>query len=142
MTKVHIGHDATIESDVTLSSSSIVGGHSSVMRGANIGLGAAIHQKRVVGPYAMLGMGAVAAKSIDPFVIAMGVPAKPSRVNHVGMKRAGFNDDEIRRAVKWYMERYEIAGATQIWDDSKEADYKIKLILDSFDKRVNDTGGL
>lgn len=95
MTKSHIGHDAMIEDGVTLSSLSIVGGHSVVMRGANIGLAAAIHQKRVVGHYAMIGMNSTVVKSIPPMVIAMGSPAKVARANTIGLTRKGYGKDVI-----------------------------------------------
>lgn len=101
MTKSHIGHDAIIESEVTLACLAIIGGHSIVMRGANIGLAAVLHQKRAIGNFAMVGMNATVSRSIPPFMIAMGSPARVTRVNKIGMERRNFNAEFIAAANSW-----------------------------------------
>lgn len=101
MTKVHVGHDAVIGDDVTLASGCIIGGHSHVDNSSNIGLGAVIHQKRAVGMFAMVGMNATVSRSIPPYVVAMGTPAKPERINVVGLQRRGHDDEFITAAQYW-----------------------------------------
>lgn len=101
MTKSHIGHDAQIESEVTLSSLSIIGGHSVIMRGANIGLGAVVHQKRAVGNFAMVGMNSTVSRSLPPFFVAMGSPAKIVRVNTIGLERRKFDIEFINACQSW-----------------------------------------
>lgn len=101
MTKVHVGHDAIIMNDATLSSGSIIGGHSVVENYANIGLGAVLHQKRVVGKYSMVGMNSTVTKSIPPYVIAWGSPAKPYRINLVGLQRRGVDPKMIEAIGYW-----------------------------------------
>lgn len=93
----HVGHDAIINDEVTLSCHSIVGGWTKVMQGANLGLGAIIHPRHVVGAYAMIGMGAVIPKTkpVRPFGKYVGVGAYIGR-NHVAIERARLADDEVR----------------------------------------------
>lgn len=102
MRGVHIGHDAYIAERVTLSCNVIIGGHTAVMRGANMGLGSAVHQNRVIGAYAMIGMMSNVVRSIPPFVTALGNPCKPIKINAIGMARGGFSDQEISDAAKWF----------------------------------------
>lgn len=85
----HVGHDAVIERKVNLSCNVLVGGHAYVQEGANVGLGAAIHQYRVVGAYAMVGMLAAVVKDVAPFLTVAGVPAKLLGLNEVGIRRLG-----------------------------------------------------
>ena len=65
MKGVHIGHDAIIQDNVTLSCHSIIGGHSVVMFDTNIGLGAIIHQKTCIPSGCMIGMGTVVTKKTE-----------------------------------------------------------------------------
>ena len=65
----HAGHDAILFDNVTVACGAKIGGHTIVMKGANIGLNACIHQRHIVGPYAMIGMNAAIplSKEILPF---------------------------------------------------------------------------
>lgn len=100
MTQAHVPHDAQIEDNVTLSNSAQLGGHTIIQTGANIGLGAVIHQRSLVGTRAMVGMGAVVTKPIPPFAMCYGSPAKVRGGNVVGMQRAGVDESLIERIVE------------------------------------------
>ena len=78
MKGVHIGHDAIIQDNVTLSCHSIIGGHSCVMFDTNVGLGAIVHQKVIVPSGCMIGMGAIVTKKTEmkPNSKYVGNPAK------------------------------------------------------------------
>jgi UDP-N-acetylglucosamine acyltransferase len=73
----------------------MIGGHSTVLDGANVGLGAVVHQRLVIGERAMVGMGSVVTKNIPPYATAFGNPAVVRNANKVGMERAGFSADLI-----------------------------------------------
>jgi UDP-N-acetylglucosamine acyltransferase len=64
------------------------------MKGANLGLGSIIHQKHLIGPYAMLGAGCVVpkAKEIEPFNTYVGNPCRFLKINSIGLQRAGLTD--------------------------------------------------
>ena len=74
----HVGHDAVLEDNVTLSCGAKVGGHSIIGKKANIGLNAVIHQKLTVPEGCMIGAsGFVGKKSVlKPNHKYAGVPVK------------------------------------------------------------------
>ena len=76
MNKVYVGHDGDIGDGVTMASSVTLGGHVVVGDRANLGLGAIVHQRRVIGPGVMLGMGSVVTRDVPPFAKAFGNPAR------------------------------------------------------------------
>jgi UDP-N-acetylglucosamine acyltransferase len=74
----HVGHDAHIGDDVTISCGAKVGGHAIIGNGCNIGLNAVIHQRQEIREGCMIGMGAAVTKGLitEPFRKYAGVPAK------------------------------------------------------------------
>lgn len=101
----HVGHDSRIESGVTLSCNSVVGGHSHVMKKANFGLGAVCHQFSVIGSYTMLGMNAVVTKKsqVLPGNIYKGVPIGPTlKINTVGLQRSAVTNDMLLEERRRY----------------------------------------
>lgn len=79
----HVGHDAQLGDNVTLSCGAKVGGHSIIGNTTNIGLNAVIHQKVKVPEGCMIGAsGFVGKKSIlKPFHKYAGVPVKELGTN-------------------------------------------------------------
>lgn len=110
MNRVYIAHDGRIASGVTIASGAALGGHVTLGRNANVGLNASVHQRRVIGAFAMVGMGSVVTKDIPPFVKAFGNPCAVRGVNAVGLERAGLPAPEIERMV----ERFEATGGTDV----------------------------
>jgi UDP-N-acetylglucosamine acyltransferase len=102
MNKVHVGHDGVLDDEVTLSANATLAGHVDIGLGANVGLSCAIHQRRVIGPGAMLGMGAVVTRDILPFATAFGAPARVRGVNEVGMSRRGIGAEDIAVLAERY----------------------------------------
>lgn len=74
----HVGHDAEIMHDVTVSCGAKIGGHTIVAPYSNIGLNAVIHQRHFIGAGAMVGMGSVVPLSRDvlPWSKVAGNPCK------------------------------------------------------------------
>lgn len=94
MAYAHVAHDCVIEDSVTMTNSVLLGGHVYVMEGANLGLGCVVHQRQVIGAYAMIGMGAVITKGADvrPGEMWYGNPAEYQKANEVGLRRAEIAD--------------------------------------------------
>lgn len=97
----HVSHDVTIKNHVIIASHCSIGGYSILMEYANLGMGSNIHQRTVVGSLAMVGAGSVIVKHILPYSVVVGVPARYLRINNVGLKRAGYSDNEIELIDKW-----------------------------------------
>ncbi|MPY77398.1 MAG: UDP-N-acetylglucosamine acyltransferase [Actinophytocola sp.] len=108
----HVAHDCVIGDDVALGSNVVVGGHSEVWSLANLGLGVTVHQRSKIGPGALVGMGAVVRGDIGPFSTSVGVPARVSGVNAVGLSRSGVADDVITRLEPYIREQrpWDVAG--------------------------------
>lgn len=118
MQGVQIAHDAVVEDRVVITSLVSLAGITTVMEGANIGMGASIHQFGVIGPYSMVAMGAAVVRNVRPFTRL--IPGKPSRVNSYAVEKFGFSphSEDIQRyvvsgtppasaAVRALTERYE-----------------------------------
>ena len=74
----HIGHDAIICDNVTISCGAKIGGHSIINKKCNIGLNAVIHQKVEIPEGCMIGASAFVGKKsiLKPFHKYAGVPVK------------------------------------------------------------------
>jgi len=100
----HIGHDSIIESKVNLSCNVLIGGHSYIMEGANMGLGSMCHQFSILGAYSMIGMGGIVVKSseIHPGEIYIGNPVKFLKENKIGLNRNGITPEKLSELVNKY----------------------------------------
>jgi len=100
----HIGHDSIIEDKVNLSCNVLVGGHSYVMEGVNMGLGSMCHQFSVLGAYSMIGMGGIVVKSseIHPGEIYVGNPVKFLKENRIGLNRNKITSEKLSELVNKY----------------------------------------
>lgn len=78
MKHAHIGHDAIINDNVTLSCGVKIGGHTIIEDRCNLGLNSVVHQKQRIQEGCMIGMGAVVTKKLVtvPYCKYVGNPAK------------------------------------------------------------------
>lgn len=74
-----VEHDCTIDEGASLSPGVKLAGRVQVGAGAFIGTGAVLNPRVTIGPGAIVGAGAVVTRSIEPSVVAYGVPAKAIR---------------------------------------------------------------
>jgi len=108
MKRAHVGHDAIVQDNVTLSVGVIVGGWTLVMYGANMGLGSVVHPRHIVGAYAMVGMGAIIprTKPVVPFAKLIG-PGKYIGRNEVAIQREKISPAEIEAwEIEYNEKRY------------------------------------
>ncbi|WP_448178333.1 acyl-ACP--UDP-N-acetylglucosamine O-acyltransferase [Serratia marcescens] len=103
MVNVHIAHDCVVGNACVLANNATLAGHVEIDDHAIIGGMTAIHQFCIIGAHVMVGGCSGVAQDVPPFVIAQGNHATPFGVNAVGLKRRGFDKDEmqaIRNAYK------------------------------------------
>lgn len=115
----HIPHDARISNQVTLAPNVVVGGITKILLGANIGMGATLHQYSVIGHYSIVATGAAAIKNVKPF--SRYIPGKPISVNSYAIKKYGFLE-------------YEKEIVEYVLNDVMPSAKPIKLLIDEFDK--------
>lgn len=128
----HVAHDCIVGDGVTLGSNVVVGGHSQVWTGANLGLGVVVHQHGSIGPCAMVGMGAVVRREAGAFTMNMGVPARATGVNSVGLSRRGVTEEAIA-ALRPY-----VLGETDHWQDVIQLPAEVEAILKAWDSRARE----
>jgi UDP-N-acetylglucosamine acyltransferase len=104
LNRVYVAHDCQVGDRVTLSAGVSLGGHILVGAGVNVGMNAVVHQRRVIGPGAMVGMGSAVTRDIPPYALAYGNPVRLEGVNKIGMNRAGIEDVVIERLAAEYSE--------------------------------------
>jgi UDP-N-acetylglucosamine acyltransferase len=89
LSRTYVAHDCVLGDEVTTSAGVALGGHARVGYGANLGMNATVHQRRVVGPGVMVGMSAAVTRDVPPFSKAYGTPARVHGANTVGAVRRG-----------------------------------------------------
>ncbi len=94
MANSHVGHDSIVGNQCILANGALVGGHVELDDGVFLSGNSAVHQFCRVGRLAMLGGCSATTKDIPPFVTQQYIDNVVG-VNVVGMRRAGFSNDEI-----------------------------------------------
>jgi len=94
MNRCFIGHDSMIGNNVTLSPGCSIAGFVKIGDYSCVGMNASVHQHSKLGNYCMVGANSF-FKGISPDGITWGgVPAKPIKVNEVGINRSKLTDIE------------------------------------------------
>ncbi|WP_038057811.1 acyl-ACP--UDP-N-acetylglucosamine O-acyltransferase [Thermodesulfobacterium hydrogeniphilum] len=97
MCYVHIAHDCKIGNNVVMSNNATLGGHVRVGNRVVMGGFSAVHQFCRIGAYAFVSAMTGVDKDVPPYVKVFGIPAKIQGVNLVGLRRAGFSKEDIRK---------------------------------------------
>lgn len=102
MAYAHIAHDCTLGDHVTFANGATLAGHVQVGDRAFLSGYVAVHQFCRIGRYAMLSGLSGANKDCLPFVISAGIPARAHGLNIVGLRRGGFDNEQIRALKQAY----------------------------------------
>lgn len=102
MTSGHIAHNCMIGNDTVICSCALVAGHVEIEDQAFISGGAAIHQFSKIGRLAMIGGISRVNSDVPPFCLYSGFKEEPVGLNLVGLKRAGFEPEDIAALKKAY----------------------------------------
>ncbi len=95
MAVAHVAHDCTVGQHVIIANNVVMGGHVSIADHAVIGGSAAIHQYVRIGRAAMIGGVSGVEADVIPFGSVIGNRARLAGLNVIGLKRRGFNKDQI-----------------------------------------------
>jgi UDP-N-acetylglucosamine acyltransferase len=96
MAGTHIAHDCQIGDHVIMANNSILAGHVTVDEYAFLGGVCAVHQFVRIGRHAMIGGMSGAERDIIPYGQVIGVRARLTGLNIIGMQRRGFSREEIQ----------------------------------------------
>lgn len=85
-TNSSLDHDSILEDFASLAPGATTGGNCQIGRYSAIGIGAVLIHGVHIGDHTVIGAGSLVIKSIEPFVVAYGVPAKTIRKRKQGDK--------------------------------------------------------
>lgn len=97
MAYVHIAHDCKVGDHVVMANAATLGGHVRVGDRVVMGGFSAVHQFCRIGAYAFVSAMTGIDKDVPPYVKVFGVPGKIQGINLVGLRRAGFSKEDIRK---------------------------------------------
>ncbi len=102
MSYIYIGHDSKIFNECILSSHVKLGGFTKINSSSNLGMGVSVHQFSTLGAFSMIGMNATVIKDHPPFLVSVGTPAVPKKINTYALQKGGFEEKHIRFIEKFY----------------------------------------
>lgn len=106
MAGVHIAHDCIIGNHCIFANASALAGHVRVYDWAVLGGYTLVHQFCQLGEHSFCGMGSVVSKDVPNFVTVSGNSAIPRGLNIEGLKRRGYDLEQILLIKKTYRTLY------------------------------------
>ena len=106
MAYVHVAHDCMIGNGNVLANNVTLAGHVRVGDAVVLGGFTGVHQFCRIGSYAMLGMFSGVTRDVPAYLMVSGHPAEPRGINAEGMRRRGFDDEQIRTLRRAYRTLY------------------------------------
>lgn len=135
MAYVHIAHDCIIGSNTIMANNATLAGHVHVGDWAIFGGFSGAHQFCRVGAHAFIGMYAGVNRDVPAYTTASGSPAIPRGINSEGLKRRGFDTDQIRNIKNAYRlvyrKRMKLADAIDEIAERSREQSELVLFLES-----------
>jgi len=98
----HVAHDCVVGNNVILANNATLAGHVSVGDYAIIGGLSAVHQFARIGEHAMIGGMSGVENDVIPYGLVKGERASLHGLNIIGMKRRGFDNNDVRAVQRAY----------------------------------------
>lgn len=102
MAYCHVAHDCVLGNNIIMSNAVQLAGEVVVDDYAVIGGGSLVHQFCHLGAHVMIQGGSLVNKDIPPYVMAARSPISYVGLNLVGLRRRGFNNDQIEQLQEIY----------------------------------------
>lgn len=96
MATAHVAHDCQLGNHVIMANDAVLAGHVHIEDRVFISGGVKVHQWVHIGEYAMIGGNSKITQDCLPYMITDGHPGRVRGLNLVGLKRAGFKNEELR----------------------------------------------
>ena len=107
MTYVHVANDCKVGDNVILGNATQLAGEVIVDDWAILSGIVAVHQFCHIGSHAMISGGSLVRKDVPPFIKAAREPLSYAGVNSIGLRRRGFDNDQIRDIQEIYRYVYQ-----------------------------------
>jgi len=102
MVNVHIAHDCRVGNNTIFANNAMLAGHVTVGDRAYLSGAAAVHQFCRIGSLAMVGGQSHVNKDVPPYVTVDGLSSYVVGLNQIGLRRAGYSSEDIRRLKEAY----------------------------------------
>jgi UDP-N-acetylglucosamine acyltransferase len=102
----HVAHDCTVGDKVVFANCAALAGHVEIGDWVILGGLTAVHQFVKIGAHAFLAGGAIVQRDVPPYVMVAGNPAQPHMVNSEGLKRRGFDEEQVKNIRNAYRVLY------------------------------------
>lgn len=102
MAYVHIGHDSVIGNHCILVNNTALAGHVHIDDWAILSGFTLVHQFCRIGAHSFSGMGTAIGKDVPAYTMVNGNPAEAKNINAEGLRRRGFDKDDIATLTKAY----------------------------------------
>jgi len=135
MAYVHIAHDCIIGSNTIMANNATLAGHVHVGDWAIFGGFSGAHQFCHIGAHAFVGMYSGVNRDVPAYTTTSGSPAIPRGINSEGLKRRGFDADQIRNIKNAYRLVYrkgmKLAEAIDEIAERSKTQSELELFLES-----------
>jgi len=98
----HVAHDCIVGNKIVFANCAALAGHVEIGDWTILGGLTAVHQFVKIGAHAFLAGGAIVQRDVPPYVMVAGNPAVPHMVNAEGLKRRGFDEDQVKNVRNAY----------------------------------------
>jgi len=98
----HVAHDCVIGDKIVFANCAALAGHVEIGDWVILGGLTAVHQFVKIGAHAFLAGGAIVQRDVPPYVMVAGNPAEPRMVNAEGLKRRGFDEEQVKNIREAY----------------------------------------
>jgi UDP-N-acetylglucosamine acyltransferase len=102
MAYVHVAHDCQLGNHLILANNATLAGHVHLGDWVFLGGFTTVHQFCRIGEHAMTAFTAAVSQDVPPFVTAAGNRAVPAGINSEGLRRRGFNAEQIAAIKRAY----------------------------------------
>ncbi len=106
MAYVHIAHDCIVGNSTTFANAASLAGHVTVEDRAILGGFTLVHQFCRIGENSFTSMGSIINRDVPPYVTVAGKMAEPRGINSEGLRRRGFDSDQIGAIKRAYRVLY------------------------------------
>lgn len=134
MAYTHVAHDCVIGDNCIFANNASAAGHVQIGDWVILAGNSGIHQFCKIGSHAFIGMYSGVNQDVPPYVTTIGTPARPVAINSEGLKRRGFEADEImalRRAYKQlYRKGYKLDEALEHMAKEAEQFNAVQSMID------------
>jgi UDP-N-acetylglucosamine acyltransferase len=97
MTSGHIAHNCILGNNIVVASGALVAGYVEIESGVFLSGGVVVHQHSKVGRLAMVGGNTRVNSDLPPYFLYSDFNVAAKGINTVGLKRAGFSRDQMKR---------------------------------------------